>query len=61
MLLVVSVAIATAHADEPMFRMDTVEEVYRAGDLIKTNPDVYDKDVKEVRPNNIAFIACVKK
>ena len=48
-------------ADEPMYRMDTVSVAYRAGDLIKTNPDVYDKNVKEVRPNNIAFIACVKK
>ena len=45
-------------ADEPMFNMKDVDVYHRAGDLIKSN--VYNKDVKEVRPNNVALLACRK-
>ena len=51
----------TGGSDEYMYQMNSAAKKYRAGDLIKTNPDVYDKNVMEVRPNNIAFIACRKK
>ena len=48
----------TGGADEPMFDMKSVNFSQRGGDLIKS--DVYNKDVTEVRPNNIALLACRK-
>lgn len=48
----------TGGADEPMFNISKQSKTNRAGDLIKS--DVYNKDVQEVRPNNIALLACRK-
>lgn len=49
----------TGGSDEPMYNMSTASDIYKGGDLIKS--DVYNKDVTEVRPNNIALLACRKK
>ncbi len=48
------------HSDEYLYVMSSADKMYRAADLIKAEPAVYNKDVKEVRPNNIAFLACRK-
>ena len=50
----------TGYSDEYLYVMSSADKKYRAADLLKSAPDVYDKDVKEVRPNNIAFLACRK-
>ena len=48
------------YSDEYLYVMSSADKKYRAADLIKAEPKVYNKDVKEVRPNNIAFLACRK-
>ena len=48
----------TGGADEPMFNFGNLPDIDKPGDLIKSS--VYNKDVKEVRPNNIALLACRK-
>ena len=50
----------TINSDEVVCDMSSGNEKNRAGDLLKTAPEVYDKNVKEVRPNNIALLACRK-
>ena len=50
----------TGYSDEYLYVMSSADKMYRAADLIKAEPKVYNKDVKEVRPNNIAFLACRK-
>ena len=50
----------TSYSDEYLYVMSSADKKYRAADLIKAEPTVYNKDVKEVRPNNIAFLACRK-
>ncbi len=53
-----AMGIPTGGTDEPMYDMLSAVKNKRAGDLIKS--DIYNKDVNEVRPNNIAFLACRK-
>ena len=48
----------TENGDEEMFLMSNATKDKRGGDLIK--PDIYSKDVNEVRPDNIALLACTK-
>ena len=50
--------IPSSNPDEQMYNMGNISESKKAGDLIKSS--VYNKDVKEVRPNNIALLACRK-
>ena len=53
-----AMGVTTGGTDEPMYDMLSAVKNNRAGDLIKS--DIYNKDVNEVRPNNIAFLACRK-
>lgn len=53
-----SMLLPTANSDEPVYVMSSADKKNRAGDLIKS--DIYNKNVKEVRPNNIALLACRK-
>ncbi len=48
----------TDYNDEVMAVMSSAKKENRAGDLIK--PDTYDTNVKEIRPDNIALLACRK-
>ena len=48
----------TGLANEYVCDVSAISLENRPGDLIKS--DIYNKDVNEVRPNNIAFLACRK-
>ena len=49
----------TGLTNEPVCDVSAISEKNRPGDLIKS--DIYQEGVNEVRPNNIALLACRKK